>query len=196
MFRSSPSRGRVLHKLVRDLGNGKVRRAGTLDHRASNHAERALPSSGTKRIRYETNFDSAFHGSSDPVQHNQRMALVVGILESTNGRTRSFRRSFANCRCVSPASVRRAFILRAYVGHQLEPFTNLPAAAVYPRNNDDGEPRRRGSWVCVFSRLSSGLLYRYAALDWFQTAAYVGPLPQCHATAPHATSLNRETTRR
>ena len=38
-------------KLVRDIGNlGKSGHAGTLDHRASNHAGRALPSSGTKRI--------------------------------------------------------------------------------------------------------------------------------------------------
>ena len=37
-------------KLVRDLGNLGKLGTGTLDHRTSNHAERALPSCGTKRI--------------------------------------------------------------------------------------------------------------------------------------------------
>jgi hypothetical protein len=37
-------------KLVRDLGNSGKSGTGTLDHLTSNHAERALPASGTKRI--------------------------------------------------------------------------------------------------------------------------------------------------
>jgi hypothetical protein len=37
-------------KLVRDLGNLGKSGMETLDHLTSNHAERALPASGTKRI--------------------------------------------------------------------------------------------------------------------------------------------------